>query len=405
MFTLLTAIAVTTFAAPTAQASSSSAPLLWQGTIVGPDGRPAPGTEVVAFARPAAGDLQPSESPLVPVARTTTDGSGRYILRSGRTDALRAVETESGWTNVMVAAFGPDGSFSLATDSVAWLPAGGFHAAAAEGNQNRGRWLTSPAERTAAETGSFRAASASDPQEVDRERPAVMTLTGASERPIKAQAAKPPPMRQHGMCAGPYKTERIPAPDHGIFTAVGEMHLDQAWSGQFAYTATRTSSFQVGVRPEGQGWSVGGSTSSLKESTSRSGNERGLTENHMYNFGADIDYTRVTWNCNRADQWHWVDTIEPSFWRGGILQTDHGAPPPCNPKKTSPVQPMGYYERGEKQSTTLDGAISVAGFIGSVTTTVAKGVYYKWNNDAPRTRYLCGSTKHITQNTRIASLR
>ena len=402
--TLLTAVAVTTFAAPIARAAEP-APVLWEGTILGADGRPADGTEVVAFARPAAADLQQTEANLVRVARTTTDHAGRYLLRSGNTDALRAVGTESGWTNVMVAAFGRDGSFSLATDSLAWIPTGGFRAAAADDNPNHGRWVTTPTDRAAAEDGSFRAAAAPDQESLGQERPSVMILTGAPERPIAAQSYKPPPMREYGMCAGPYKTEAVPAPDHGIFTSVGEMHLDQAWSGQFAYTATRTSSFQVGVRPEGRGWSVGGSTSSLKENTSRSGNDRGLTENHMYTFAADIDYVRVTWNCNRADQWNRVETIEPSFWRGGILQKDVGAPPACDPKRTSPVQPMGYHERGEKESTTLGNAISVAGFSGAVTTTVSRGVFYRWNNNAPRTRYLCGSTNHITLNTRIATLR
>ncbi|MEW6474673.1 MAG: hypothetical protein AB1679_20665 [Actinomycetota bacterium] len=339
------------------------------------------------------------------MARTTTDADGRYVLRSGRTDALRAVEHDSGWTNVMVSAFGRDGSFSVATDSIAWAPADGFHAASADNNPNRGRWVTTPAARAAAEDGTFRAAAAPDPEALNHERPAVMTLSRPTDRTIKAQASKPPPMRQYGMCAGPYKTEKIPAPDQGVFTPVGEMHLEQAWSGQFAYTSTRSTSFQVGVRGEGGGWSAGGSTSTLKESTSRSGNDRGLTENHMYTFAADIDYVRTTWNCNRADRWHWVEMIEPSFWRGGILQTDRGTPPPCDPKKTSPVQPMGYHVRGDKQSTTLNGAVSVMGFSGSVTTTVAKGVFYRWENHVARTRYLCGFTGYITQDTRIASLR
>ena len=405
IFTLLTAVAVTTFAAPVARAAEPSAPLLWEGTIRAADGQPAAGTEVVAFARPAAADLRPTEANLVPVARTTTDDAGHYVLRSGNTEALRAVETESGWTNVMVAAFGRDGGFSLATDSVAWVPVGGFRAAAVDDNPNHGRWATTPGERAAAEAGTFRAAAAPDQASLDRERPTVMTLTGTSDRPITAQGAKPPPMRQYGMCAGPYKTERIPAPDQGNFTPVGEMHLEQSWSGQFAYTTTRSTSFQVGVQREGEAWSVGGSSSTVKETTSRSGSDSGLTENHMYSFAADIDYVRTTWNCNRADRWQRVDMIEPSFWRGGILQTDRGAPPACDAKNTSPVPPNGYHVRGDKESTTLQGAVSVIGFSGSVTTTVSKGVFYRWDNHVPRTRYLCGQSGYISQDTRIASLR
>jgi hypothetical protein len=118
IFTVLTAVTIMIFAAPIARADEPTTPLLWEGTIVGTDGRPAAGTEVAAFARPAGADLRATEA-LAPVARTTTDDAGHYVLRSGHTDALRAVETDSGWTNVMVAAFGPDGSFSMATDSIA----------------------------------------------------------------------------------------------------------------------------------------------------------------------------------------------------------------------------------------------------------------------------------------------
>src|SRR5207248_4691351 len=125
-FTLLTAVAVTTFAAPVARASESTAPVLWEGTILGTNGQPAAETDVVAFARPSGGDVRPTDGALIAVARTTTDGAGHYLLRSGQSEALRAVETDSGWTNVMVAAFGRDGSFSLATDSIAWQPAAGF---------------------------------------------------------------------------------------------------------------------------------------------------------------------------------------------------------------------------------------------------------------------------------------
>jgi hypothetical protein len=404
MFTLLTAVAVTTFAAPIARASEPSLPVLWEGTIAGPDGQPAPGTEVVAFARPAGADLLPTESGLVPVARSSTDRSGHYVLRTGRTEALRTVESDSGWTNVMVAAFGPDGSFSLATDSIAWEPAGGFRATGVDDNPNHGRWLTTPAERAAAEAGSFRATAAADPDAVNRDRPAVMTLAdGSSNRPIKAQAAKPPPLRQEGMCAGPYKTEKLPLPDQGVFTPVGELHLDRAWSGEFAYTSTHSTSFQVGVRHDGGGWAVAGSTSSLKDGTSQAGNDAGLTENHMYTYAADIDYDRYTWKCNQGDSWHWAETVEPAAWRGGLHRTDVGPAPGCNPAKTSPVVPLGYYRRGQSESTTLTDAISVAGFKGSVTTSVSKGINYVWHNNVNQQRYLCGETGYITTDTRISS--
>ena len=85
---------------------------------------------------------------------------------------------------------------------MAWEPAAGFRAMGVDDNPNRGRWLTTPAQRAAAETGIFRAAVAGDPDAVDRDRPGVMALSGGTDRTIRAQMVKPPPMRQEGMCAG-----------------------------------------------------------------------------------------------------------------------------------------------------------------------------------------------------------
>jgi hypothetical protein len=399
IFTLLTTMAVTMFAAPIARASEPTAPVLWEGRIVGADGHPASGTEVVAFARPAGADLQPTEAELVPVARTTTDDAGRYVLRSGHTAALRSVETTSGWTNVMVAAFAPDGSFSLATDSLAWAPAGGVHGASVDDSPNRGRWVTTPADRAAGEAGTFRAAAASDPETVNLERPAVMTLQ-QTDRPIRAQVARPPDGRRYGMCAGPYKTENLGM----TYTPVGELHLDRAWSGQFAYSTTRSTTFQVGVRIERGGWEAGGSTSSLKDATVESGNDQGLSENHMYTFAADIDYQRTVWRCTRGDAWHSVEMVEPSRWRGGLHRTDFGPVPACDPAHTSPVTPQGYARRHDGESTTIAGAIAVAGFVGATTTTVTKGVAYGWTNHVDHERFLCGSSDFVTGNTRIRSL-
>lgn len=206
------------------------------------------------------------------------------------------------------------------------------------------------------------------------------------------------------MCAGPYKTERLPLPDQGVFTPVGELHLERAWSGDFAYATTRSTSFQVGVRPEGGNWGVGGSTSSLKQGTSEAGNDIGLTEHHMYTFAADIDYVRTAWRCTRGDNWYAVEMVEPASWRGGLRRTDFGPPPGCDRSKTSPVPPTGYFRRGKSESTTMEGAINVAGFRGAVTTTVSEGVRYGWRNQVNHERHLCGERNYINTNTRISSL-
>ena len=89
-----------------------------------------------------------------------------------------------------------------------------------------------------------------------------------------------------------------------------------------------------------------------------------------------------------------------------LHQTQGGDEPRCDPAHMSPVLPNGKHVRREKQSTTYGGGISVAGFSGSVTTTIARGVETEWHNLVPRERQLCGESRDIadTRPTRIRSL-
>jgi hypothetical protein len=58
------------------------------------------------------------------------------------------------------------------------------------------------------------------------------------------------------------------------------------------------------------------------------------------------------------------------------------------------------------ESATYDGGVSVAGFTGSVTTTIATGVTTTWNNNSARERLLCGDRQDLTSTkpNRIRSL-
>ncbi|MGH9000744.1 MAG: hypothetical protein ACRDY7_15300 [Acidimicrobiia bacterium] len=395
---LSTVLIATTLITDPARAAAPPAPVLWEGVVHGDDGQPAE-AEVVAYARPAGADLGTGNA-LVEIARTQTDGSGRYRLRSGHVDALRAVEDEDGWANVMVVAFGGDGDMSLAVDSVAWQPTGGSDGLrAASAAEDRGRWVTTPAERELApgRTRAFRAAAdqGEPPEAVAVERPAVMTLSPSGEMRVSAQGATVAP--RIPMCAGPQKTKNM-----GVHPVdVGELHLNRDWTGKFEYRSTSSTSFQVGVHQDGKGWSVGGSTSSVADNWSRTGNEH-LTEN-MYRYAAEMIFERYAWRCEIASRWQWVYTLEPARWIGGLPRTDGGTSPPCNPRYKSTVPPSGHHERVTGSSTTLSKAISVAGFTGSTTTTTGRSVYQYWKSQRNEQRYLCGSTRIITENTRVHS--
>jgi hypothetical protein len=382
-------------------------PALWDGTILGLDGRPA-GAEIVAYARPSGLGLDEGSAPLREIARTRTDGAGRYVLRTLHTEAVRSAEDHDGWTNVMVAAFGDDGSFNLGFDSVSWVPAGGFSAASADrpGSDRRGRWVTTPAERVAAEQGEIRALSADaaeHPAEVAKERPTTMVLSGQGEPRFSAQGAPKPDKPSDRNCMALLESRDLDV----HFTKVGEVHADRDWSGYFEYTSSRSTSFQVGVRPAGQGWSVGGSTSSLQNSQSSTTSGERLPPQNMYNFAADLKYGWYKWRCyGNGDRWYDAESVQPYTWKGGIRQTQGGSEPSCGSGHMSPIPPDGKYRRKEKQSTTYDGGVSVAGFTGSVTTTIATGVETIWYNQRPHERQLCGDRQDLAslRPTRIRSL-
>ncbi|HET9770401.1 MAG TPA: hypothetical protein VFS16_05890 [Acidimicrobiia bacterium] len=381
------------------------APALWDGTVLGADGRPA-GAEIVAYARPSGLGLDEGSAPLREIARTRADGAGRYVLRSLHTDALRAAQDQDGWTNVMVAAFGDDGSFNLAFDSVSWVPAGGFSAAGADrpNSDRRGRWVTTPAERLAAERGEIRALSADadeDPAQVAMERPTKMVLSGHGERGVSAQGAPKPSKPADRNCMALLESKDLDV----HFTKVGEVHADRQWGGFFQYSTTRSTSFQVGVR-QGGGWAVGGSTSSLQNSQATTTSAARLAPQQMYHFAADLKYGWYKWKCYSRDRWYEGESIQPYTWKGGLRQTEGGNEPGCDPARRSPIPPGGVHKRDEKRSTTYGGGVSVAGFSGSVTTTIARGVRTEWFNEASRERWLCGESANIgdTAPTRIRSL-
>lgn len=386
---------------PPARAEAPAAPVLWEGTVQSSDGAPAAGTEVLAFARPPADQLGSGANQLVPVAQATTDSQGHYALRAGHSDALRAAEDDTGWVTVMVSAAGPAGS-TMAIDTIAWQPRGGIRAAAAgRGDDTAGRWITTPAQQLAAQSGDgqFRATAADDAEAAAQDRPAVMVLRGGDpqDRRFSAQGAQGQGPDSGG-CAGPTHTE-----DLGTrMVEVGELHLSHDWSGQFKYEQVRSTSFQIGVRQQGQWWSAGGSVGSLK-GTSLSHENPVLDQDHTYRYSAQMIFKRFTWICNFADVRE-VDTVEPVEWTGGMERSDNNLPPGCNPKFEIPVVPNDVVKRKIGASTTIEGGVSVAGFQGSATETIAKGAEQTWVNKLPNKRYLCGESALPTRHTRVQSI-
>jgi hypothetical protein len=156
------------------------------------------------------------------------------------------------------------------------------------------------------------------------------------------------------------------------------------------------------VHQQGKGWSVAGSTSSVKSLSSETGNGF-LAGNDLYTYAAETRFQRFSWRCEIAGRWQWVYTLEPTEWVGGLPRNEGGRAPQCNGKFKATIPPNGHHRRMSGSSTTLDGAIQVAGFTGSATTTTSEGISQYWKNERNEQRYLCGSTNDIVKNTRVYS--
>ena len=224
--------------APAAVVSASEPvfPLLWAGQVQDAAGQQQSGVEVVAFARPPVEAIE-TGVPLAEVARATSDGEGRFALRTTPSAAMTGNADPAGWTTVMVAAFSPEG-MTLAIDSVAWERGRGFGAA-------NGRWVTSPAERDgrAARTMSAREAESL----TSGERPSVMVLDPAGPASSGARPyARPSEVRGCSL----FDSKEVGR----TYVPVGELHLENRWGGFFGYTNTKTTSFQVGYSRDDKPW-------------------------------------------------------------------------------------------------------------------------------------------------------
>lgn len=383
---------------PIASASESAPPVLWAGEIRNQDGTAADGAEVVAYARPPAVSIKAGQE-LVEVARTTTDDSGRFVLRAWP-DTAMSVADQAGWTTVMLTAFSRDG-MSLAVDSVSFEPTPQFSAKSVGTEARRsGRWVTSPAERFR-KPGTFQAMSVEDEAAVGTERPAVLVLD---------PAGKPEPGRISAMGKSVPKARRgcwkVGEKDLGKRPVkVGELHLNRHWAGEFTYTSTKTSSFQIGVSRSGDNWKLGGSVTLGDEISDESGGDiPALNADTVYLWDAEMVFKRMSWGCGGETNYYFIDTVEPVLWTGTMWQYSGTTEPPCHPDYLAAVGPKRYHLRREGASVTYQAGIGVAGFTGNVTSAMSQTVVHKYENTVDNHRFICGSTAYVTRHTRVTSL-
>ncbi len=370
--TVVLTVAGTVVAVPAT--ASAPEPVLWAGEVHDSGGTPV-AAEVIAYLRPAVEDLQPGVL-LAPIAHTTSDGAGRFSLRTAPTERILALADP--WVTVMVVAYADDG-MSVAVDSVAW---------------RSGRWVTRP--------GDLEPGGLETPGYPGEERPPVLVIrpTGpATAVPV----ATPPPA---GLCAIDKKQDLDPG-----YVTVGELHLNTEWAGEFVYSNTKTTSFEVGWRPEGKGWSVAGSHSGSHETGGESGGAM-PAESHpqMWTYSLQTLFRLYTWTCKghdaeHTDSWGKVETVEANGWAGGVKRFGGGAEPGCDRRYESPVPGGQYLARKNGASSTFGGAINIIGFSGAVTSSVSSYVNHKWITTLGIERNVCGESNWVLdKNTRVRSM-
>lgn len=372
-------------------------PVLWTGVVKTPGGQPLPGATVSAYARPPADQLTEG-SELTRIARTAADGSGRFTLRAAPDGVAAGLADESGWVTVMVTATSA-GGMTMAVDSLAWKPAGGFKAqSVSEAMHGPGRWVTSPAQLFAPDD-RFSATAADSGAADPSEHPDTLTVTPTGGfRPLAKSA--------HDGC-GMTKKKEIPGVQ---LVTVGELFLRPGWGGQFAYNTTKSTSFQIGVKEEGKGWSAGGSVSMSKQHKMTNGAPLASKETiQWYEWRIAMKWHEFRWICGEGTvgYLYYETTIEPTDWTGDMQRLERQEEPACSPNADHRIHVGpngGYFDRETGSSTTYDTAIQVGGFAGSTTAAISNGVSTHWTNNAPRERIICPSSDYIYKNTQITTL-
>jgi len=389
--------------------SGSPAPLLWAGRVVDRHGQAAPAL-VSAFIRPPASAIPSAgEATAAPASIPLTSGQtgqdGRFELRV-ESPAVPAEYRPDGWLHVMLFTEGADGSWSIATDSVRYVPAGGGLA--------RPAWLSTLAAQERAEQlrtsgGSrTRTMAAMDRLEAEDqaggdERPAVIQL---GEPKAQASAAQPygwkGPGEPYVACTARHVEDRQKA-----MRTISDIDVGPHWSYAIDYTNTGTTSWDVGYEQSGGNWKVAG-TSSFSDSHSTGFNaEYGpYPARFRETYQVRLVHAKVLWQCGSRTSPgpFYVRTVEPESWTGGTF--NEGEPVvPCNPRHKEPVAGRTYGWRYEGKSSKYSASAAVYGFSGQAAVSYSRSTRLGWRNHLEHARHVCGESGHpYTGRTRVAAM-
>jgi hypothetical protein len=388
--------------------SVTGAPLLWSGTVLDRHGKPS-AAHITAFLRPPAsaiprdGSGAPAPSS-IPLASGVASRDGRFELRT----FLPHVPSEyrpDGWLHVMVLAEGPDGSWSVANDSMRYVDAAGGSGADA--------WLST----VAAEETLHSALAAGAPSRALLNRLIAEDLTGGVERPNilelgepRLSAAGTGPAKGHWKGPGdPYvgcDALRVEGREKA-FRTISDIDVGPAWSHILAYTDTKTTSWDIGVEQSGGQWKAGGTTSFSNVLSAGFDSEYGpYPDRFRESYQVDLVHAKVLWRCasKTSPGPFYIRTVEPESWAGGTF--NQGEPIiPCNPKHREPVAGHTKGWRLEGRTSKYSASAAGFGFSGGAAVSYTREIKLGWHNHLGYARDVCGESDNpFKGKTRVAAM-
>lgn len=353
-----------------------SAPLIASGQVRDPDGAPVPAA-VVLFSedRPSL-DLEPGATfPLLPVARTTTDPDGHFVLRSAVTDALARNATD-GTVNLTLMAFaasGQQGTF-VARDLAGHLP--GAEISAASG------WSDPTSE---------------DGGLVPVDLVVAPAATGGGVSPAAADADAP------DVTAASCSSRVVDRWTDWV--KIGEYQSNDSFvDGSFQYGRTADSSieglFHAGgvivaaagdVTAAAGGWSVTGAAK-VSNSSSVTVLTNKLKGKIAYTFFGDFRFEQTYHPCATAlpyVPYPWTD-VRAVSWRGGTKYTDRSRRVcPANYKIQVPRNSV--WKRFDKKAANYQAAVTVFGIGLRAQSGYSSSLGVTFRTGAQRGGSLCGT--------------
>ncbi len=388
--------------------SATPAPLLWAGRVVDRQGQPAP-ARVTAFIRPPASAIpaagEGAAAPAsIPLTSAQTGQDGRFELRA-EAPAVPEEYRPDGWLHVMLFSEGADGSWSIATDSVRYVPAGGALA--------RPAWLSTleaaeRAERLRSSGGSrARVMAAMDrlgaeDQASGYERPGVIQLGEPKAQASVAQPYWKGPGDPYVGCTARHVESRQDA-----MRTISDIDVGPHWSYVINYVDTGTTSWDVGYEQSGGNWKVAGTSSFSNRSGRGFDAEYGpYPARFREAYQVELVHAKVLWQCGSRTSPgpFYVRTVEPERWTGGTYN-QYDPVVPCNPKFKRPVAGNTYGWRDEGKTSKYSASAAVYGFSGQAAVTYTKSIKLGWMNHLEHPRRVCGESGNPYEGrTRVAAM-